>query len=205
MKIVVAATAEQKKGFVIDEKVEAEIIWVNKSSDFSAHADADAYVDLLFDVAEKHYLESLLPKTVIINSVEHMLAETNGDFVRINGWPGFLQGSMVEAAAGEQHRAQAEGVMQSLGKKIKLLPDVAGFVAPRVVCMIINEAYLALDEGVSTKAEIDTAMKLGTAYPFGPFEWAEKMGIKKVAGLLQNLAKDEKRYQPAPLLLKDAG
>ena len=85
------------------------------------------------------------------------------------------------------------------------LPDLPGFVAPRVVCMIINEAYLALEEGVSTKAEIDTAMKLGTAYPFGPFEWAEKIGIKKVAGLLQRLALEDKRYQPAPLLLKDTG
>ena len=98
MKIVVAATAEQKKGFVIDEKSEAEIIWVSKSKDLSAHTGADAYVDMLFDLTEKNDLESLLSKTVIINSVGHLLSETNSDFVRINGWPGFLQGSMVEAA-----------------------------------------------------------------------------------------------------------
>lgn len=205
MKIVVAATAEQKKGFVIDEKSEAEIIWVSKSKDLSAHTGADAYVDMLFDLTEKNDLESLLSKTVIINSVGHLLSETNSDFVRINGWPGFLQGSMVEAAGAERHRADAERVMQELGKKMTWLPDLPGFVAPRVVCMIINEAYLALDEGVSTKAEIDTAMKLGTAYPFGPFEWAEKIGIKKVAGLLQRLALEDKRYLPAPLLLKNAG
>ena len=45
--------------------------------------------------------------------------------------------------------------------------------------MIINEAFLALQEGVSTKEEINTAMKLGTNYPLGPFEWVEKIGPYK--------------------------
>ncbi len=45
------------------------------------------------------------------------------------------------------------------------------------MAMIINEAWHALAEEVSTKNEIDTAMKLGTNYPYGPFEWAEKIGL----------------------------
>ncbi len=45
-------------------------------------------------------------------------------------------------------------------------------------------------------------MKLGTNYPNGPFEWAEKIGIEKIYLLLQKLAEKEDRYQPAPALKK---
>jgi 3-hydroxybutyryl-CoA dehydrogenase len=57
---------------------------------------------------------------------------------------------------------------------------------------------------VSTKKETDIAMKLGTNYPYGPFEWAEKIGLKNIAALLTALCKEENRYQPSPLLLKEA-
>jgi 3-hydroxybutyryl-CoA dehydrogenase len=70
--------------------------------------------------------------------------------------------------------------------------------------MIINEAYFALEENVSTKEEIDIAMKLGTNYPYGPFEWCKKIGLKNIAALLAELSQTEKRYQPARLLLKEA-
>jgi 3-hydroxybutyryl-CoA dehydrogenase len=54
-----------------------------------------------------------------------------------------------------------------------------------------------LEEGVSTKEEINTAMKLGTNYPFGPFEWGEQIGISEVKALLEKLTTVNARYQPA--------
>ena len=60
--------------------------------------------------------------------------------------------------------------------------------------MIINEAYYALEENVSTKQQIDIAMKLGTNYPYGPFEWGEKIGIEKIYLLLKKLSAQNKRY-----------
>jgi 3-hydroxybutyryl-CoA dehydrogenase len=70
--------------------------------------------------------------------------------------------------------------------------------------MIVNEAFFALGESVSTMPQIDLAMKLGTNYPYGPFEWSNKIGLKNITGLLNELSKEEKRYQPAKLLLKEA-
>ena len=70
--------------------------------------------------------------------------------------------------------------------------------------MIINEAYFALEEEVSTKDEIDIAMKLGTNYPFGPFEWAERIGVENVYELLNHLSISNKRYKPSRLLQKEA-
>ncbi|RYF80186.1 MAG: 3-hydroxybutyryl-CoA dehydrogenase, partial [Chitinophagaceae bacterium] len=90
-----------------------------------------------------------------------------------------------------------------LNRKWEWLPDEPGFVSPRVVSMIINEAFMALAENVSTKEEINTAMKLGTAYPYGPFEWAEKIGMQNIVALLQKLGTTQTRYTPAELLVKE--
>ncbi len=70
--------------------------------------------------------------------------------------------------------------------------------------MIINEAYFTLDEEVSSKEEIDTAMKLGTNYPYGPFAWGETIGLKHVSVLLSTLAKTNARYTASSLLQKEA-
>jgi 3-hydroxyacyl-CoA dehydrogenase len=66
--------------------------------------------------------------------------------------------------------------------------------------MIINEAYFALGEDVSSKDEIDLAMKLGTNYPYGPFEWCKKIGLKKVYSLLEKLSDTDSRYSIAPAM-----
>jgi 3-hydroxybutyryl-CoA dehydrogenase len=43
-------------------------------------------------------------------------------------------------------------------------------------------------------------MKLGTNYPFGPFEWAKEIGLNNIYFLLQKLSLTDKCYQPAPML-----
>ena len=46
---------------------------------------------------------------------------------------------------------------------------------------------MASIEGVATQKDINTAMKMGTNYPQGPLEWAEKVGLEKVQRLLATL------------------
>jgi 3-hydroxybutyryl-CoA dehydrogenase len=83
-----------------------------------------------------------------------------------------------------------------------VVPDGPGLVFPRILCMIINEAAFALMEGVASAEDIDTAMKLGTNYPLGPLEWADRIGLDQVLGVLEGLQAEygEDRYRPAPLL-----
>jgi 3-hydroxybutyryl-CoA dehydrogenase len=95
---------------------------------------------------------------------------------------------------------KAAAFFQSLGWTFHIAPDVPGMVSARVIAMIVNEAYFALGEGVSTKSEIDIAMKLGTNYPFGPFEWSEKIGLWRIYHLLQILSSKDMRYTTAPAL-----
>ena len=170
------------------------IQWVTTIKKFQ-HCSADVFIDLLFEKWHVEILQTLLPKLVIINSVEETLAETHTSFVRINGWPTFLKSELIEASCfSGDNREKTEKVFSLFNKKLEWLPDEIGFITPRVISMIINEAFIALKEGVSTKEEIDTAMKLGTNYPYGPFEWAEKIGIEKLNRLLKELSKRQHRY-----------
>ena len=76
-----------------------------------------------------------------------------------------------------------------------------GFIFPRTIVQIINEAYFALDEKIATRDDIDRAMKFGVNYPKGPFEWAQdKESV--VLTLLDELLKKtgDQRYVAAPNL-----
>lgn len=206
MQIVVLGNAALQEELVQDTTDNgAEVVWIEVPNAFLNFPQADAYIDLLFDNtdARKRLLKSLEPRPVIITSVVHTLSETGNNFVRINAWPTFLKGPVIEAAClNDSLKEKCESVLKHFGKAVEWLPDVPGFITPRVVSMIINEAFLALEEGVSTREEIDTAMKLGTAYPYGPFEWSQKIGVFNIVALLNTLSKIEPRYMPAPFLQK---
>jgi 3-hydroxybutyryl-CoA dehydrogenase len=186
MKISIRATEKQKDELLSGLTETGNITFVENFAGSDNIKSADAFIDLMFedDPSSLTDLEYLLPKTIIVNSVIKTLAQTNKNFIRINAWEGFfnkplLEGSFLE----DEYKIRAETVLSTLNKKIQWVPDDPGFVTPRIISKIINEANLALQEGVSTKEEIDAAMKLGTSYPFGPFEWAEKIGTQKIQKL----------------------
>ncbi len=179
-----------------------DIHWIQSPTEFLEFKNADGCIDLLFDNStERTDLLKQLQCTVIINSVEKSLAELDSSFVRINGWPTFLKRNIVEASGlNDSQKQEAEKICAAFNKKIEWCTDEPGFVSARVVAMIINEAWFALNEGVSSKADIDTAMKLGTNYPYGPFEWCEKIGEEKILALLNELSKTNPRYLPVKFL-----
>lgn len=206
MQIVVLADALQKEELLAGNSLTG-VTWVSSAGEFLLHKTADAFVDLQYinEESRNALLGQLLPAVVIINSVADTLSETDSSFVRINGWNTFLSSPLVEAAGGNPAiMEKAEAVFSVIGKKPEWIIDQPGFVTARVVCMIINEAFIALAEGVSTKEDINTAMKLGTAYPYGPFEWAEKIGVQNIVTLLQKLSQAQGHYTPAELLAQDA-
>jgi 3-hydroxybutyryl-CoA dehydrogenase len=165
-----------------------------------AHHKADAYIDFGFaPSAEKiEKLAKLLPKTVLINAVTETLSDIHPDFIRFNGWPGFLKGKCIEAAANKERQEKAG---QLFGDQLIFVKDEPGFVSARIVSMIINEAYFTLEAGTSTKEEIDIAMKLGTGYPYGPFEWEEMIGTQRIAMLLKKLSLKNPIYELAQTLI----
>ncbi len=162
---------------------------------------ADAY--LILEESAIPLLQAI-EKPVLVNSVIKTLTDlgTTENVLRINGWAGFLQRKIWEVAG--KVTIEIEQVFTALGKQPIEVIDEPGLVAARVISMIVNEAYFAFEQEVSTKAEIDTAMKLGTNYPFGPFEWADKIGVQKIYNLLTRLSSTGNRYSPATILVKEA-
>jgi 3-hydroxybutyryl-CoA dehydrogenase len=179
------------------------IEWIDNPAAFTEHTDADAFFDLLFvpDPQRITLLNQLTEKIVFINSQNPV---NQKHFIRINALPTFLKRDIAEVVTGDEEiKTRAEEVLAALSRKAQWVEDEPGFITARIVTMIINEAYFALGEGVSTKKEIDTAMKLGTNYPYGPFEWAKKIGLKNVYELLLSLSKKDIKYTAAEALVKE--
>ena len=208
MQLVIVANDQQKEEIVAHGvNDDCEIDWIESPAELSAFPGRDAIFDLLFEDGGHNvsYLKGALSKMVFVSAVNRTIVEIGYPVIRINGWPGFLKRSIAELACVDNtDKEAAENILKGLNRKAEWVPDIKGFVSPRVISMIINEAYFALEENVSTKEEIDTAMKLGTNYPYGPFEWAKKIGLKKISELLSELSVVEKRYSPSKLLLKEA-
>jgi 3-hydroxybutyryl-CoA dehydrogenase len=165
---------------------------------------ADTYIvfDLLFEnTTERIFLlKQFLPRPVFINAVAETLAEINQPFIRINAWPTFLQRKITEVVVLPEQEQIMKDVFEQLGWSFQMVPDIAGMISARIIGMVINEAYFALSEKVSTKEEIDIAMKYGTSYPYGPFEWSKKIGLKKIYALLNPLSKKNISYEVSALL-----
>ena len=171
------------------------------------HQPTEFLLDLSFENRKERIarINTLHIPVVFVNSVADTLEEIGQSFVRINGWPGFVGKAVWEGSAkGNSLREKSGDVLNALGRKMEWVPDIIGFITPRIVASIVNEAYFALGEEISTREEIDTAMKLGTNYPFGPFEWSEKIGLGRIHDLLNKLSLNQDRYCPSALLVKSA-
>ncbi len=124
--------------------------------------------------------------------------------------PSTLTGKLIECvklpASDEEAVKSVRTFFESLGKEATFVGDAPGLVLPRIRCMLLNEACFALAERVAAPRDIDLAMRLGTNYPTGPFEWGEKVGLQNVLAILEALRDyyGEERYRPAPLLRKSA-
>ena len=124
-------------------------------------------------------------------------------FFGFNGLPTFLSCPALEVALfRSSDRAQLQALADTLDFGFHVVEDRVGLVTPRVVSMIINEAYFTAEEKTATREDVDLAMKLGTNYPYGPFEWCERIGIRHIYQLLEALHAETKddRYRVCPLL-----
>lgn len=137
-----------------------------------------------------------------------MMAQTHQQKINfplfgINALPTFINRSIAEISVFNlAQKNRIETIFSSLSWNFKLVDDRVGMVTPRVLFMIINEACYTLEEETASINDIDIAMKLGTNYPFGPFEWADKIGIKPIYETLNALFEDtqDERYKICPLL-----
>lgn len=168
--------------------------------------------DLNFDDSPCNikFLAPLKNVPVFAGAVKKRLAEAAFEYadtlhcrlIGMNTLPGFINRELMEVSLLNNNASGVDTLMNTLGWKYKVVDDRAGMVTPRIICMIINEAFYTLQEGTASIGDIDLAMKLGTNYPHGPFEWAEKIGIRDVYETLDAIYRDtrDERYKICPLL-----
>ncbi len=199
MKVGILANDQQQEELLskcVSE--DTQLIFVKKEADLYDIALPDML--LILEELDSYDRLSGFNIPIIINCVGSTLEKLNLpiNFHRINGWTGFLKRETWEIASNDH--PVVEKLFDTLKWKYSIVKDVEGFVSARVIAMIINEAYLALEEGVSSKEEIDIAMKLGTNYPFGPFEWGAQIGLNNIYGLLETLSVSDISYRPSEKL-----
>ncbi len=97
--------------------------------------------------------------------------------------------------------AVVKDVAEKMGKETVVINEFPGFVTSRISCLVGNEAFYMLQEGLGTPEEIDKAIKLGLNYPMGPFELVDLVGLDARLNNMNYLhSKLGEKYRPAPLL-----
>jgi 3-hydroxybutyryl-CoA dehydrogenase len=91
-----------------------------------------------------------------------------------------------------------------IGKTAVEVYEYPGFVTTRTIVPLLNEAMYILMEGIASAKDIDTAMRLGYNFQYGPLEMADMMGLDEVLAWMETLWKTlgEPRYRACPILRK---
>ena len=89
-----------------------------------------------------------------------------------------------------------------MGKTALSCNDSPGFVSNRILCPMLNEAILTLQEGVAEPEAIDGIMKLGMNHPIGPLALCDLIGLDTILHIMNVLYEGlgEEKYAPCDLL-----
>jgi 3-hydroxybutyryl-CoA dehydrogenase len=189
---------------------------ITSTTDMAALADAGLVVEAAYedpavkaDLFEK--LDQIAPRGVILASntssisIDSLASRTRRPD-RVAGMH-FMNPvpimSLVEVVRGPRTSAETLGAVVDLAKRLGKTPVVSadrpGFIANRVLMPMINEAFLALEEGVGTAADIDAVMTLGMSHPIGPLRLADLIGLDVCVAIMQVLERDlgQAKYAPA--------
>lgn len=202
-------TALQRKGGLAAHTVER----TESLTGQEALQNRDLIIDLQFDEhPDNAAVYAQFPATpvlagVVKTSLQAVYKKYGCTLIGCNFLPGFIDMPVTEISLLEDaQKPVLTAIMEQLGWDFELVQDAVGMVTPRVVCMIINEAYMAAETNTASRDDIDVAMKLGTNYPMGPFEWSKKIGIRQVYEVLTavHTATGNARYIISELLAKEA-
>lgn len=114
---------------------------------------------------------------------------------------------LVEVINGEHTSTETNSAVNEaaakMGKIALSCNDAPGFVSNRILCPMLNEAILTLQEGVAEPEAIDGIMKLGMNHPIGPLALSDLIGLDTVLHIMNVLHEGlgDDKYAPAPLLV----
>jgi len=115
---------------------------------------------------------------------------------------------LVEIIRGYSTSDESFNLIKDISIKLDKIPvevhDYPGFISNRILIPMINEAVFSLMEGVASKEDIDTVMKLGMNHPMGPLTLADFIGLDVCLAIMEVLYSgfNDSKYRPCPLLKK---
>lgn len=175
----------------------------------------EAKAELFRGISEKATSEAVLATNTSSISITWLASQVERPerFVGMHFFNPVPVMKLVEIVRGMHTSEETVNAVRDLAREIDKTPviveDYPGFVSNRVLMPMINEAIFCLMEGVASREDIDTVMKLGMAHPMGPLALADLIGLDVCLQILDVLHTEigDDKYRACPLLRKmvDAG
>ena len=206
------------------EEADSALARVRASTDKASASDCDLVVEAIPEVPELKFStfseldaickpEAILASNTSSISIDDIAASTNRPD-RVIGMH-FMNPvpimRLVEIINGSQTTDEVNAAVveaaERMGKTALSCNDSPGFVSNRILCPMLNEAILTLQEGVAEPEAIDGIMKLGMNHPIGPLALADLIGLDTVLHIMNVLHEglEDDKYAPAPLLAEMVG
>ena len=209
------------KGRMTEEESSRAMSLISSSTDRASASDADLVVEAIPEIPDLKFstfseLDSICKQNAILASntssisINEIASHTSRPD-RVIGMH-FMNPvpimKLIEIINGSETDPEVTAAVMEASERMGKTPlecnDSPGFVSNRILCPMINEAILTLQEGVAEPEAIDGIMKLGMNHPIGPLALADLIGLDTVLhimGVLHEGMGDEK-YAPAPLLVE---
>ena len=192
---------------------------VSISTDKSAVADSDLVVEAIPEIPDLKFstfaeLDGICkPSTILASntssiSINEIAAATSRP-ERVIGMH-FMNPvpimKLVEIINGSETASEVSDAVvaaaEKMGKVALCCNDSPGFISNRLLCPMLNEAILALQDGVAEVEAIDGIMKLGMNHPIGPLALSDLIGLDTVLHIMNVLQEGfgDDKYAPAKLL-----
>ena len=209
------------KGRMSEEESSSALSLISSSTDRASASNADLVVEAIPEIPDLKFstfseLDSICKQDAILASntssisINEIASHTSRPD-RVIGMH-FMNPvpimKLIEIINGSETDPEVTAAVMDASERMGKTPlecnDSPGFVSNRILCPMINEAILTLQEGVAEPEAIDGIMKLGMNHPIGPLALADLIGLDTVLhimGVLHEGMGDEK-YAPAPLLVE---
>lgn len=209
-----------KKERMTQQDADKAISLISTSTEKTSAADADLVVEAIPEIPELKF--STFGELDLICKPEAILA-SNTSSISINAIadatnrPDRVIGmhfmnpvpvmKLVEIINGQETSSEVTELVVEASERMGKVPlacnDSPGFISNRILCPMINEAILALEEGVAEPEAIDGIMKLGMNHPIGPLALADLIGLDTILHIMNVLHEGfegNPKYAPSDLL-----